>query len=337
MQIVVLDDIGIGEHDLRRLEQKGEVRLFSGSPRGLDAIVERARGAEVVISGWTRIDREVLAALPGLRLVSLWATGLDNVDLAAAREHHVVVSHVPTYATNAVAELALGLMLAVLRKIPAADQHLRRTGHAEWQPFQGGELHGKRLGVVGTGVIGRRVARVGSCLGMSLLGYDVQPSPAMIDELGMHYVPLAELFAESDVVTLHAPLTADTEDLVDGALLRRLPETAIVVNTARAGLIRQDDLLEVLSEKSIAGAGLDVIDLSLESGAKLLALDNVVATPHIGFYTREALAKLTEVCVDNVVSFLDGAPTNVAAPPPAPAEPRSGGTGALKEEENSGI
>lgn len=337
MQIVVLDDIGIGAHDLRRLEQKGDVRVFSGSPRGLDEIVERARDAEVVISGWTVIDRQVLAALPGLQLVSLWATGLDNVDLTAAHEHGVVVSHVPSYATNAVAELALGLMLAVLRKIPAADQHLRRTAQPEWQPFQGGELHGKRLGVVGTGVIGQRIARVGHCLGMSLLGYDVQPSTAMIDELGMRYVPLSELFTKSDIVTLHAPLTPDTQDLVDGALLRRLPETAIVINTSRAALIRQDDLLEALTERSIAGAGLDVIDLSRESGAKLLELDNVVVTPHIGFYTREALARLTEVCVDNVVGFLDGAPTNVAAPPLAPSDPQNGGANAPKEEDDNGV
>jgi phosphoglycerate dehydrogenase-like enzyme len=315
MRIVVLDDIGIGAEDLRRLQQKGDVRIFTGSPRGLDEIVERARDAEVVISGWTKIDDEVLAALPGLRLVSLWATGLDNVDLAAASARRVVVCHVPSYASNAVAELALGLMLAVLRKIPAADRDLRRTGHPDWRPFQGSELHGKTLGVVGTGVIGQRVARLGHCLGMRLLGYDVRRSQTMIDDLGMRYAPLAELFAESDVVTLHAPLTSDTQDLVDGALLRRMPETAVIVNTARAGLIHQDDLLEVLSEKAIAGAGLDVLDLGRESGPKLLALDSVVSTPHIGFYTREALARLTAVCVENVVRFLDGGPINVAAPP----------------------
>jgi D-3-phosphoglycerate dehydrogenase len=315
MRIVVLDDIGIGAEDLRRLQQKGDVRIFTGSPRGLDEIVERARDAEVVISGWTKIDDEVLAALPGLRLVSLWATGLDNVDLAAASARRVVVCHVPSYASNAVAELALGLMLAVLRKIPAADRDLRRTGRPDWRPFQGSELHGKTLGVVGTGMIGQRVARLGHCLGMRLLGYDVQRSQTMIDDLGMRYAPLAELFAESDVVTLHAPLTSDTQDLVDGALLRRMPETAVIVNTARADLIHQDDLLEVLSEKAIAGAGLDVLDLGRESGPKLLALDSVVSTPHIGFYTREALARLTAVCVENVVRFLDGGPINVAAPP----------------------
>jgi phosphoglycerate dehydrogenase-like enzyme len=178
---------------------------------------------------------------------------------------------------------------------------------------------------------------VGRCLGMSLRGYDLQPSQAMIDELGMRYMTLSQLFADSDVVTLHAPLTPDTQDLVDGALLRRLPEPAVVINTARGGLIRQDDLLEALREKAIAGAGLDVIDLSLESGAGLLALDNVVATPHIGFYTREALANLTEVCVDNVVRFLDGAPANVAALPPAPADPQRAEAGAPNEEENRGI
>jgi D-3-phosphoglycerate dehydrogenase len=315
MQIVVLDDIGMGAADIRRLEDKGEVRICSGTPSGDAEIVERARAADIVISGWTKISDDVLAELPGLKLISLWATGLDNVDLAAASARRVVVCHVPSYATNAVAELALGLMLAVMRKIPAADQHLRRTCLPEWQPFQGGELCGKTLGVVGTGVIGRRVARLGQCLGMSLLGYDVQPSQALIDDVGMRYVRLAELFAKSDVVTLHAPLTPQTHGLVDGALLRRLPATAVIVNTARAGLIRQDDLLEVLSENAIAGAGLDVIDLERESGPKLLALDNVVATPHIGFYTQEALDRLTAVCVENVIRFLDGRPVNVAAPP----------------------
>ena len=333
MRIVVLDDIGIGAKDIRRLEAKGEVQVCSGTPSADDEIVARARDAEVVISGWTKIGGEVLAALPGLRLISLWATGLDNVDLAAARARHVVVCHVPSYATNAVAELALGLMLAVVRKIPAADRRLRRTGRPDWQPFRGGELHGKTLGVVGTGVIGQHVARLGHCLGMSLLGYDVRPSQTMIDDLGMRYAPLSELFAKGDVVTLHAPLTPETEGLVDGALLRRLPDTAIVINTARAGLIRQDDLYEALSEGAIAGAGLDVIDLSRASGHKLLALDNVVVTPHIGFYTREALAELTAVCVDNVVRFLDGAPINVAAPPSG----RRSGVACDLEEEDDGV
>lgn len=334
MRIVVLDDIGIGAEDLRRLEQIGEVRTFSTLPHGLEEIVERAGDADIVIAGWTKIDALVLASLPGLKLLSLWATGLDNVDLQAAQKSHVVVCHVPSYATNAVAELAFGLMFAVLRKIPAADRHVRRIGHLDWRPFQGSELHGKSLGVIGTGAIGQRVARLGHCLGMSLLGYDIEPSQAMVDDLGMRYGALPEVFSESDIVTLHAPLTPGTQDLVNGGLLNRLSRAGVVINTARADLIRQDDLFEALSEGAIAGAGLDVLDLDRESGLKLLALPNVVFTPHIGFYTREALTELTTGCVENVVRFLEGDPVNVATPSLTPARRQKWHHDRLQEGDN---
>jgi len=316
MRIVLVDDIGIGADDLRRLEERGDVLVCSGAPANDAEIIERLHGAEVAISGWTKIGRDVLHASPELRLVSLWATGLDNVDLAAASARGVAVCNVPAYATGAVAELALGLMLAVIRKIPAAARNLRRTNRSDWQPFQGAELGGKTLGVVGTGAIGRHVARLCHCLGMTLLGHDLQASETLVRDLGMRYAPLADVFAQSDVVTLHAPLTRDTEHLVDASLLRLLPETAVIINTARAQLVRQDDLYEALREKRIAGAGLDVVDLDLPSGPGLLELDNVVVTPHIGFYTREALAKLTAGCVENVIRFLDDDPINVAATEP---------------------
>jgi phosphoglycerate dehydrogenase-like enzyme len=321
MRIVVLDDIGMGAEDLRRLEAQGHVRVFSAAPSDDAEVIERIRGADVVISGWTKIGRDVLQAAPDLRLVSLWATGLDNIDLAAAHAGNVAVCNVPSYATDSVAELALGLMLAVLRKIPAADRHLRRTLRSDWRPFQGSQLRGKTLGVVGTGVIGQRVARLGHCLGMPLLGHDLRPSQALMRDVGMSYASLPDLFANSDVVTLHAPLTPETEHLVDASLLRLLSETAVIINTSRAGLIRQDDLCAALADGTIGGAGLDVIDLELESGRRLLELENVVATPHIGFYTQEALGQLTAICVENVIRFLDGDPINVASPKPVPPAP----------------
>ena len=338
MRIVVLDDVGIGAEDLRRLKAAGDVRVFPAAPSGDAEIIERIRDAEVVISGWTKIGRDVLRAAPGLRLVSLWATGLDNIDLAAARAQDVAVCNVPSYATDSVAELALGLMLAVIRKIPAADRHLRRTLQSDWRPFQGSQLRGKTLGVVGTGVIGQRVARLCHCLGMPLLGHDLWPSEALTKDTGMSYVSLEELFSRSDVVTLHTPLTPDTEHLVDAALLSLLPETAVIINTARAGLIRQDDLYAALAEDRIGGAGLDVVDLECESGPRLVKLENVVVTPHIGFYTQEALRQLTAVCVDNVIRYLDGDPLNVADPGPASqAAPRreTGKTDDMSEEVGS--
>ena len=236
------------------------------------------------------------------------------------------------------AELALGLMLAVIRKIPAADRHLRSTLRSDWRPFQGRQLCGKTLGVVGTGVIGQRVARLGHCLGMALLGHDLRPSEALMNHVGMSYVPLTDLFSNSDVVTLHAPLTPDTEHMVDASLLRLLPETAVIINTSRAGLVRQDDLYAALADGTIAGAGLDVMDLKSESGQRLLELENVVATPHIGFYTQEALGQLTAVCVDNVVRFLHGDPVNVADPGPVShtaTGPPKGETNDMSDEVSS--
>ena len=236
------------------------------------------------------------------------------IDVPAATGHGVAVCNVPSYATNAVAELALGLMLAVLRKIPAADRDVRATARLDWQAFGGRELRGKTLGVVGTGVIGQRVARLGDCLGMTLLGCDLTPSEEMAGELGMRYAPLHDLFAESDVVTLHLPSAADAEPLVDGDLLRGMRPQAVIINTARAQLIRQEDLYEALTAGALAGAGLDVVDLECESGRMLLTLDNVVFTPHIGFNTPEAAGMLTAIATENVVRFLDGAAENVVNP-----------------------
>ena len=325
MRIVVLDEFGMSAENIGRLEDRGDVRVFSGVPAEVDEIVRRARGAQVVVSAWARFDEEVLSRLPDLRLVSIASTGLDMVDVATASERGVAVCHVPSYATNAVAELALGLMFAVMRKIPAADRDVRATGRMDWQAFQGRELGGKTLGVVGTGAIGRRVARLGHCLGMRLLGCDLAPDAALVRDLGMRYAPLQEVFAESDVVTLHLPPEKGAGHLIDADLLRVMRPQAVIINTARARLIRQDDLYEALAAGSLAGAGLDVVDLECESGLRLLTLDNVVCTPHIGFNTPEAAGKLTEIATDNVASFLDGAPVNVVNPEVLPDE--SGGAG----------
>ncbi len=315
MRIVILDGMDIGAENLVRLQRRGEVRSYAGMPADADELVARVCDAEVVINSWTRMDADVFARLPGLRMVSLAATGTDLVDTAAAARHGVTVCRVPSYATVAVTELALSLMLAVARSIPAVDREVRRSGAIEWDAPVGGQLRGKTLGVVGTGAIGRQVARFGACLGMGVLAYDTAPDPALVDEVGLRYVPVAELFAESDVVTLHAPLTPATEGFVGDGLLRLMKPSALLINTARARLLDQDALCAALLEGRLAGAGLDDADLSRASGRELLALDNVVITPHIGFKTREAVADLKAVCTENVVWFLDGEPRNVVTPP----------------------
>jgi len=314
MQIVVLDDFELGSENLGRLAAHGEVSVYEGLPADDDELVARADGAEVALCCWTRVGSAALERLPRLRMISLAATGTDTVDVGAAARRGVVVCRVPAYATNAVAELTLGLMLAVARKIATADRSFRETRAEDWRPFVGRELYGGTLGVVGTGLIGRRVARLGHCLGMRILAYDVCRSDELVEELDATYVPLNRLFAHSDVVTLHAPLTAETEHMVDAPLLARMPRHAILINAARAGLVQQADLYEALRSGSIAGAGLDVLDMDCPSAAGILALDNVVVTPHIGFNTGEASATLAAICTDNAVRFLEGRPRNVAGP-----------------------
>ena len=315
MRIVVLDDFGLGPENLARLEACGEVLVFQGVPRDDDELLARAEGADVVVCSWTRLEAPALERLPRLRMVSLGATGVDTVDVEAAARQGIVVCRVPAYATNAVAELAVGLMLAVKRKIAHADRFFRDERRRDWDRFLGGELCGGTLGVVGTGAIGQRVAHLGHAFGMRVLAHDVVRSEALVAGTGAEYLPLNRLFAESDVVSLHAPLTDETAGMVDAQLLARMPAHAVLVNTARYGLVDQAGLADALEAGVIAGAGLDVLDLEDPSAARLFALDNVVLTPHIGFNTGEANANLAAICTDNAVRFIEGKPRNVAAPP----------------------
>jgi phosphoglycerate dehydrogenase-like enzyme len=314
VNIVVLDDFDLGSENIGRLAAHGDVRVYEGVPADDDELVARAGSAEVALTSWTRIGSAALERLPRLRMISLAATGTDTVDVQAATRRGVVVCRVPAYATNAVAELTLGLMLAVARKIPAAERSFRETHAEDWRSFVGRELCGAALGVVGTGAIGSRVARLGHALGMKILAYDVCRNDELVEQLGAVYMPLNRLFSDSDVVTLHAPLTEDTAGMVDAPLLARMPRHAILINAARAGLVCQTDLYEALRSGVIAGAGIDVLDMESGSAIGMLALDNVVVTPHIGFNTGEASANLAAICTDNAVRFLEGRPRNVAGP-----------------------
>lgn len=253
MRIALIDGVALEPEHLAALQAWGELRAFGGMPASTDELVERAAGAEIILNSWTRMDAEVFARLPELKMVSLASTGTDFVDVAAAARHGVTVCRVPHYATVAVAELALGLMLAVLRRLPAVDHEVRRTAAIEWDAPVGAELYGRTLGIVGTGAIGRRVARYGRCLGMEVLAYDVEQDQALARDLGLTYVPLDDVFARSDVLTLHAPLMPATEGIADARRLALLRPGAVVINTARARLLDQDALVEACSRAGWAG------------------------------------------------------------------------------------
>jgi D-3-phosphoglycerate dehydrogenase len=308
-RIVILDEVELSEDQLRRLEGLGQLVRHSSNPTEESEVVRRLARAEVAILGWTAFGQRMLRQLPELRLIAVWATGYDYVDVATAKEHGITVTNVPAYAGRAVAELTIGLILALIRHIVPADLSVRE-GAFSWQGFQGTELAGKVLGVVGVGDIGREVARLGACLGMDVLGHTRTASVDRAARLGIELLPLPQLLHHSDVVSLHVPLTAQTHHLLGQKELEAMRPGAFLVNTARAGVVDQSALVEALRTGRLGGAALDDHE---HPAPTLAAMPNVVLTPHIGFCTAEALVRKGDVCVDNVAAFLAGKPQNVVS------------------------
>lgn len=311
MKIVVLDSIVINNEQKERLESIGELEIFGALPRDDEEIIKRGKDADIIILGWTKITKEILSRLPNLKMISLWATGYDYVDIEEAKKRGIIVTNVPGYAKNAVAELAVSLMLAVSRKIPGADIDVRKSGEYNWDRFKGRELTEKILGIIGLGAIGFKVAQIAKGFDMKVIAYDPFPKEVLAKEYGIEYVDFKRIFTESDITTIHMPLLPATENIISHREISLMKNSSIFINTARAKLVDQDALYEALASRSIYGAGLDDIDLTSESGSKILDLDNVVLTPHMGFYTEEAITAKTDICIDNVMNYVNLQPTNI--------------------------
>ena len=305
MRIVVMDDVNLGEDQLRALRSAGELTLYGGTPTTRDEILNRANGADILISGWTEYSDGIFAHLPDLKLISLWSTGTDCVDLGSANRAGVQVTNVTGYASNPVAELAFGLMLAVMRKIPAALQESRSSRSQNWQLFEGRELAGKTLGVLGTGAIGMKVARIAKGFDMNVIAYDVNPNHEMEASGNLQYTDFDGVFGNSDIVTVHIPLMEQTRGVINDKALARMPRHGILINTARAGLVDQGALTLCLKNGLLAGAGLDDVDLGHPSWEQLSLMNQVIITPHIGFYTHESVQLKTQLCIHNVMNFIN--------------------------------
>lgn len=311
MKIVVLDHVYLEEKHVKRLRSLGDLEVFEEPPKTSEELKERIREAEVVIVGWSSLTRSVMDSAERLRMISIWATTCHYADLEAARERGILVTHVPGYATEAVAEYTFALLLAAVRKLTQADKHVRE-GKFDWRPFTGSELAGKTLGVVGTGAIGCRVADIGRALRMHVLGFDKYPNLKKAEEVGMSYADLKTLLRESDVVTLHVALTSETEKLLGKKEIAAMKNGAVIINTSQGRVIDQEALVEALRSGKLSYAGLDVFgDEPPEKNNPLFKLGNTVLSPHIGFNTVEAEARCTDICVDNVAKFLEGTPQNV--------------------------
>ena len=261
------------------------------------------------------IDRRLLEAAPGLRVVANVGVGYDHIDVACAQSRGIVVTNTPDVLTAAVAELTWGLILAVSRRIAEGDRLIRA---GRWQGWTldfmlGTELHGKQLGIVGPGRIGRAVAERAAAFGMRVVAAGREPpagAPRGADTAGGEWrrVLLDELLVTSDVVSLHVPLSAGTRHLVDRRALTRMKRTALLINTARGAVVDEAALVWALEERLIAGAALDVYEREPAVAEGLLALENVVLAPHLGSGTRETRAAMAELAVANALAVLGGQP-----------------------------
>ena len=280
------------------LAAQAEVVYYDTLPGSEDALIERLRDAEIVLNirSSVRFTDRVFGACPRLRLISIWGTGTDHVDLASAERHGVTVRNTPGVTAISIAEHTLALLLAVARRIPLVDAATRAGG---WPRGQSVQLYGKTCGIIGLGAIGRQFARLAEGFGMRVIAWTMHPKE------GDPIVELPELYRSSDVVSVHLRLSPETTGFVSVREFGLMKRSAILVNTARGAIVDETAMLDALTSGQIAGAGLDVFAVEpLPPGHPLTALSNVVITPHCAGITPEALEAGLRMAVENAITRL---------------------------------
>lgn len=317
MQIVVLDGYTLnpGDLDWVKLEALGPTVIHDRTPA--DQIVARAANAEIILTNKTILSRETLDRLPRLRYIGVLATGYNVVDLDAARQRGVPVTNVPTYGTSSVAQMVFAHLLNLTQHV--AD-HSRGVADGRWSQSDDFcywdtplvELAGLTMGLVGFGRIGRAVAQIAQAFGMNVLVYDVTAPPEPPE--GVRFVSLEDVVRQSDVVSLHCPLTPATQKLINAERLALMKPSAILINTSRGPLVDEPALADALNAGRLAGACLDVLSVEPPPADNpLLTAKNCHITPHIAWATQAARQRLLDTAVANVQAFIDGKPRNVVS------------------------
>jgi glycerate dehydrogenase len=307
MKITILDGYCLNTGDLSwdSLRAFGEVEVFDRTPA--DQAVERAAGSAIVLTNKTPLPAAVLDQLPDLRYIGVLATGYNVIDIEAARRKGIVVSNVPTYGTASVAQFVFALLLELCHHVQLHADAVRAgewTHSPDWcfskSPLI--ELEGKTMGIVGYGRIGRQTARIAEVFGMRVLWWDKPPGVSSLEQL----------LSESDVVSLHVPLSPETREMINSHTLALMKPTAILINTSRGPLIQEADLAAALNGGRIAGAALDVLSMEPPPATNpLLSARNCLITPHMAWATTEARRRLMSAVIENVAAFLNGHPQNV--------------------------
>lgn len=313
MKITVLDTntLTYGDLDFSPIEACGEVRFFDLLPP--DEVVQACGEAEVVLVNKTLMTSEIMQQLPDLKYIGLFATGYNNIDLRAAREKGIDVVNVPGYSTASVAQQVFAFVLSHATNIAAYNESVHKgdwinSPSFAYFPFPIEELDGKKMGIIGFGNIGRRVAKIADALGMQILIY----SRSRYEDCPYRQVTREELFRESDYLSVNCPLNEGTANIVCEETLRMMKKNAFLINTARGGCVDSEALKKALDEEWIAGAGIDVLVCEpMRADEPLFTAKNCLITPHISWASIEARRRLIQKVAENITAWAQGTPQNV--------------------------
>ena len=313
MKIVLLESLGISQEVLDSYADvlRSQGHEFTAYERDLSPKVqiERAKDADILIIANIPLSGEVIRSCPRLKFINVAFTGVDHVDLEAARERQIAISNASGYSNESVAELALCMMLSLLRNVPQVEEKCRQGSTKDG--LVGQELKGKTVGIIGVGAIGTRTAQLCQAFGCKILGYRRHPeqNPAA----GVTYVSLEELLRQSDIVSLHCPQTPETVGMINEERLSWMKPSAILINAARGPIVDSQALANALNEGRLAGAGIDVFesDPPLNTDPPLLPSRNTIVTPHVAFASKESMLARAEIVFDNIQAWMNGTQKNI--------------------------
>lgn len=321
MDIVVLDGYTLNPGDISwdGLASLGNLKVYDRTAydiSGANLIVERAKDADVVFTNKTPITREILARLPKLKFIGVLATGYNVVDLEAARERGIPVSNIPAYGTDAVAQMTIALLLEMCNHVGIHSESVFKgqwTNNEDFCYWNKSliELAGKTMGIVGFGQIGQATANIALALGMDIL-VNSRSKMKELEGERVRFVDLETLLKDSDVISLHCPLTETNKGMINKGSISKMRDGVMIINTARGGLVVDEDLADALNRGKVAGAALDVVSQEpIPADNPLLKAKNCIITPHIAWAPVEARQRLMDIAVDNLRKFLEGNPINV--------------------------
>lgn len=316
MKIIILDGYTVNPGDLSwaGFEALGELTVYERTPH--NKIVDRIGDAEIVLTNKTPLTKETFEACAGIKYVGVLATGYDIIDVAVAKEKGIPVCNIPTYGTAAVAQFVFALLLEICHHVGAHSESVKAGAWTNSKDFCFWnypliELAGKTMGIIGCGRIGQKTAQIAQSLGMKVLAFDEFPKKDFECDT-FKYVNLDELLAKSDVISLHCPLTSSTKGIINKTNINKMKNGVILINTARGPLIVEEDLADALNNGKVFAAGVDVVSIEpIRPDNILLQAKNCIITPHIAWAPKESRARLMDIAVENLKSFINGKPINV--------------------------